>query len=214
MLAQVLAHPRLTQAKAIALEVDTKAITEIVTEFGHFRTRFDWWDKQAPPDPERSRPPEESAATPARSACADTRVDLMRQYEAYARVVAGLADPSSLPWSYRCLEPGAMDAYRRTYLPNEILHWGGELRDMFPETCLTLDRAGIPLDRFVDYWFREPHQAEGRYDFFLMKLERFLAFVDEVAPGLAERARGEAATLRAAYDAACDLASPCPPLAQ
>jgi uncharacterized protein (UPF0276 family) len=41
LLAQVLAHPRLTAVKGVALEVDTKPVDTIVTEFRRFCDRFE-----------------------------------------------------------------------------------------------------------------------------------------------------------------------------
>ena len=40
LLTQVLAHPRLTSLKGVALEVDTKPTAEIVTEFRRFVDQF------------------------------------------------------------------------------------------------------------------------------------------------------------------------------
>ena len=132
------------------------------------------------------------------------RHDLRRQYQTYARVVAGLDDAASVQLPCRWLEPGALEAYRQRYLRHEILHWGGELRDMFPETCKDLDLAGIPLDLFVEYWFREPRRIEDPYDFFLLKLDRFVEFVGERLPHALGSAAREASGLRQAYQSACD----------
>jgi len=76
---------------------------------------------------------------------------------------------------------------------------------MFPETCSRLDERGVPLSRFVSIWFRRPRTVVGPYDFFLVKIERFVEFVREEAPesvGIAER---EADELRRAYDLANEL---------
>lgn len=132
------------------------------------------------------------------------RRDLRRQYEAYARAVAGLDGPASVQLPCRWLESGALEAYRHQYLRHEILHWGGELRDMFPETCKDLDRVGIPLALFVEYWFREPRRIEDSYDFFLLKLGRFVEFVGERLPHALGLATREATDLRNAYQAACE----------
>ena len=133
------------------------------------------------------------------------RRDLRRQYEAYARVVAGLDDAASVQLPCRWLEPGALEAYRERYLRHEILHWGGELRDMFPVTCEDLDRAGIPLGLFVEYWFREPRRIEDPYDFFLLKLDRFVEFVGERLPHALGSAAREATDLRQGYQSACEM---------
>ena len=46
MLAQVLSHPQLINLKGMALEVDTKSIAEIATEFERFQSRFGEWFNQ------------------------------------------------------------------------------------------------------------------------------------------------------------------------
>ena len=208
MLEQILSHPRLTQAKGIALEVDNKAIPQIVQEFEQFADRFRWWARSAPAQSQSGVSSQGSAQEPRSTEGVMTRDrhDLRRQYQAYARVVAGLADPASVQLPCRWLEPGALETYRQRYLRHEILHWGGELRDMFPGTCKDLDRAGIPLDLFVDYWFREPRRIEDPYDFFLLKLDRFVEFVGERLPHALGLATREATDLRQAYQAACELA--------
>jgi hypothetical protein len=96
-------------------------------------------------------------------------------------------------------DASALPLYVEHYLPHEILEWGGVVRDMFPETCRSLDRAGIPLDAFVRFWFREPRETDQAYDFFLLKIARFVEFVREVLPDAAETAEREAAALRDAY---------------
>jgi hypothetical protein len=75
---------------------------------------------------------------------------------------------------------------------------------MFPETCKDLDRAGVPLGLFVEYWFREPRRIEDPYDFFLLKLDRFVEFVREYLPAVVNLCTREAADLRLGYQAACD----------
>ena len=92
--------------------------------------------------------------------------------------------------------------YRQAYLPHEILAWGVDVREMFPETWHHLDRADIPLDAVVAYWFREPRTLTSPYDFFLLKLERFSDFVEEILPEAAVIARQEAEELRAGYQSA------------
>jgi hypothetical protein len=57
----------------------------------------------------------------------------------------------------------------------------------------------VSLDRFVAFWFREPRPLSDTYDFFLMKVERFVEFVHEVAPELRSIAEREAEELRRAY---------------
>ena len=91
--------------------------------------------------------------------------------------------------------------YRQVYLPYEILHWGGELRDMFPRTCEVL-QSHVDMKDFVAFWFRRPRPAQIPYDFFLLKVEYFVDFVAAVMPDALAVASEEAEELRAAYDAA------------
>ncbi|HET8580622.1 MAG TPA: DUF692 family protein, partial [Nitrospiraceae bacterium] len=211
MLTQVLSHPRLTHLKGMALEVDTKAVSQIVLEFDRFCERFSRWSGRWNDRREPACSPEEFCAGLAEQP-ASTRAndqaranDLLRQYDLYARVVTGAIDSSAAGLPSPGLEPEALSVYRRSYLPREILEWGGDLRDMFPQTCRLLDRQEIALASFLDYWFREPRTLEGPYDFFLLKLDCFCEFVREVLPSAGETAVREAAELRAASQAANEL---------
>ncbi|HKW86707.1 MAG TPA: hypothetical protein VJM82_06535, partial [Nitrospiraceae bacterium] len=131
--------------------------------------------------------------------------ELLRQYDLYARVMTGVLDPSAAGLPSPGLEPEALSMYRRSYLPREILEWGGDLRNMFPQTCCLLDRQEIALASFLEYWFREPRLVEGPYDFFLLKLDCFCDFIDEVMPCAAETVMREVTELRAAFQAANEL---------
>ncbi|HZL95597.1 MAG TPA: hypothetical protein VFB99_18210, partial [Vicinamibacterales bacterium] len=95
----------------------------------------------------------------------------------------------------------------------EILHWGGKIADMFPETCERLAEQGVSLHEFVPWWFHKSRPADRPYDFFLLKIDRLVEFVAERAPMLLDHARGEAEKLRAAYQEACAgdrvLVEPC-----
>lgn len=101
-------------------------------------------------------------------------------------------------------DASALPLYVEHYLPHEILEWGGVVRDMFPEACRMLDRAGIPLHAFVRFWFREPRDAGQGYDFFLLKIARFVEFVGEALPDALGTAARESDSLRAGYEAACE----------
>ena len=70
---------------------------------------------------------------------------------------------------------------------------------MFPESCRRLIERGVLLSRFVSFWFREPRKLSGFYDFFLLKIERFVEFVCEEAPELDGIVEREANELRQAY---------------
>jgi uncharacterized protein (UPF0276 family) len=206
MLEQILAHPQLTEARGIALEVDNKAIPLIVDEYERFASRFRRWAAEAEVRATSMTSPGETARRPraAPITLSKDRQELCRQYEAYAKVAAGLVDPASVSLPIGWVEPGALEAYRHGYLRDEILHWGGELRDMFPETCKTLDASGIALDEFVTHWFREPRRNAALYDFFLLKVDRFVEFVADRLPEVSGTASREADELRRAYQAACE----------
>jgi hypothetical protein len=51
----------------------------------------------------------------------------------------------------------------------------------------------------VAFWFREPRPLSGTYDFFLLKVDRFVEFIHEMAPELQDMAEREAEELRRAY---------------
>lgn len=196
MLAQTLARPQLRRLKGVALEVDTKPIPQTVREFRRLLAEFGWWAERPEPAPAAEGQAGDAAAAgwPQAEDC-----DLAAEYLAYARTMTGAVGVGPSPSAG---DPDEIDTYRRLYLPHEILVWGGDLREMFPETCRRLDGAGIPLDRFVDYWCREPRPVTEPYDFFLLKVGRFADFVAEVLPGGAATVRREAEDLRAAYRAA------------
>lgn len=206
MLGQVLAHPRLTNLRGIALEVDTKPIPHIVREFARLRDQFGQaWRRleRAPGESSQSAtgPP---AGAPLREVNEDVKHALSRDYARYAKMVTGQLDPHASDllhpaWSYEDLHQ-----YQAVYLPYEILHWGGELLDMFPESCRLIEEQGIGLADFVSYWFREPQSITAPYDFFLLKIERFVRFMAERAPTIRPTAEREAHELRRGYQTACE----------
>ena len=94
--------------------------------------------------------------------------------------------------------------YASQYLPQEILSWGGDLSAMFPLTCEALKRQGLGLERFLEFWFTKPClERQGAYDFFLMKIQRFVEFVHAVLPAEAFVAEQEAEVLREGYRLSC-----------
>jgi uncharacterized protein (UPF0276 family) len=202
MLHQVLSHSGLRNLKGIALEVDTKAIPQIVAEFRRFRERFGQAFTASLSDGERQDRPDTPAGLTSERR---ERSVLARQYRLYVQSVSAV---NRIEWPSLALEPEGLAIYRGAYLPHEILHWGGELAEMFPLSCSRLAEAGLSLDAFVAYWFREPRPVDGPYDFFLLKVERFKDFVREVLPSDAAVAEREAAELKVAYLAACDAAAP------
>ncbi|ODT45158.1 MAG: hypothetical protein ABS70_03820 [Nitrospira sp. SCN 59-13] len=207
MLEQVLSHPGLTSLKGVALEVDTKPIAMIVEEFTQFRRRFGTMVQAVVPRGTRasSRPQRLSNADSAEGlqlTSAEEAV-LKQQYRNYVQLVTTHDDPSFI--RNLSLLGGALEdlnRYRDTYLPHELLHWGGELRDMFPEACRALTEADVSLARFVPFWFSRPRPEQDDYDFFLLKIDRFVEFTTQSCPAAAMIVVREADELRAAYGAA------------
>jgi uncharacterized protein (UPF0276 family) len=208
LLAQVLSHPRLTALKGVALEVDTKPIAEIVTELGRFVDRFQskvhCQKTIAHVDTlSRNRRSRSTCSGSGEGVTSDEQAVLGRQYQAYVDLLTTpggnlmAADLSLLGGS---LED--FDRYRQAYLPHELLHWGGELTDMFPRTSGLLAAAHVSIERFSAFWFEKPRPEQGDYDFFLLKIERFVEFVAVGCPSALQTVMEEAEELRAAYHAA------------
>jgi len=208
LLAQVLSHPRLTSLKGVALEVDTKSIPLIVEEFRRFRERFGR-------TVERKVQRGDHAPSLAPRAAVDRSREVMRRltpvehtalqqhYRHYVQMVTSRETPR-VTESVHLLGGSQEDLnrYRDRYLPHELLHWGGDLQDMFPETCRGLKEAHIPLDQFVPFWFSRPRPEQDDYDFFLLKIDRFVEFVRDTCLTAAATVLREAEELRAGYRAA------------
>lgn len=198
MLDQILCHPQLTSLKGLALEVDTKQVELVVDEFARFSGRYEALfsrlgnTEQAVLDSEVRSVSEEPKSTVATQT-------LGVAYDRYARVLAGQTEPVGTEWSQDQTSNQDLDFYRSVYLPYEILHWGGKMEDMFVESCRRLSARDVSLDGFVVFWFRESRPLSGTYDFFLLKVERFVEFVHQVAPELQGIAESEAEELRCAY---------------
>lgn len=204
LLDQVLAHPRLTSLKGVALEVDTKPIPMIVEEFRQCRARFETRVRElqqsctAAPSPATGRLSDRGQVL-----TSDERDALQRQYGTYVQFVT-TQDPGSMPADPSLLggSPENLHRYRDSYLPHELLHWGGDLQDMFPKTCRALSEAHLPLERFVTFWFSRPRHDQDDYDFFLLKIDRFVEFVGQACLSASAVVDSEAEELRAAYRAA------------
>lgn len=204
MLDQVLGHPRLATLKGVALEVDTKPIGQIVTEFEQFVRRFgDVWATRwgaGATDESTASPQRPTPSDHAGHLLPDEKERLAQAYDRYAQVVIGQrrldheAAGGLAEW-----EATLLPLYTHIYLPHEILCWGGDIREMFPETCRALDRAEMALDAFVTHWFREPRPEAVVYDFFLLKIARFLKFISERLPSALPVADHEAEQLRIGY---------------
>ena len=191
LLDRVLSHPGLTSLKGVALEVDTKAVPLIVEEFGDLRERSATMDLRT----DSASKPRPSHSQPLPSSGTGVLAEL---YGTYARVVSGqqTVEKSSLEPLSQNLNREGLHQYVRDYLPNELLHWGGDLEDLFPQLSRTLKERGIRQQEFVRFWFRQPYPAQDAYDFFDIKLDRWMEFVREVAPDLAEETQREVTVLQ------------------
>ncbi len=197
MLDQILSHRQLTHLKGLALEVDTKTIQLIVEEFHRFTRRYGHVFAAA--DDQAGELSPRHVGDHRKPVSAATKEAVEAAYGRYAGVVSGRAEPAGPEWSSRVACHEHLDTYRQDYLPYEILQWGGEIGTMFPATCRGLADRAVSLSRFLSFWFREPRPLAASYDFFLLKIERFLEFVHEEAPDCDASAGREAHDLREAY---------------
>jgi len=211
MLEQVLAHSSLVSLRAVALEVDTKPIEMIVEEYAEAVRRFSLLVQQTMA---RGRaleqltglaPPPASVQEPM---CQSDRQQLRDDYARYAQIISGQAPITGSEWQEVAAEVSGLTRYRTSYVPHEILHWGGDLAEMFPQTCRALAERGICLTEFVAFWFRSPRPLTHSYDFFLLKIERFLEFVTERAPEVRVCVQQECDMLRLAYAQANEVGEP------
>ncbi len=211
MLEQVLAHSNLVSLRAVALEVDTKPIEMIVGEYAEAVRRFSSVVQRTMA---RGTPEEQAmdlAPHPASTQMPVSRSDrqqLRDEYTRYAKIISGQVPVAGLEWQEAAAEATGMTRYRTCYLPYEILHWGGDLAEMFPQTCRGLADRGACLTEFVAFWFRSPRPLTHSYDFFLLKIERFLEFVTERALDLQGCAQQECDILRQAYAQANEVVEP------
>jgi uncharacterized protein (UPF0276 family) len=208
LLDRVLRNPRLTSLRGLALEVDTKPVELIVEEFESFLRRYRnaVAEGKAVSSEDRFSSHHETTAAP--SVAAAIRDEVQEGYDRYARIVSGQMDPAGDEWTGPCASYDELDRYRAVYLPHEILRWGGDLEAMFPEVCGRLAGRAVDLRQFVPFWFRRPRSSSGSYDFFLMKIERFLEFIHEIARDLDDVAASEAEELRRAYAVANEPVAP------
>ena len=202
MLEQVLVHPRLVNLRGVALEVDTKPIEHIVEEFREATLQFDALV--------RRRLHQDSTAgisvLKRAESCLEKKfgsgVDrrrLQADYARYARIATGQQSPTGPEWQAVADAPAGLNRYIHEYLPHEILHWGGDIAEMFTETWRGMHEEGNSLEDFVLWWFQQPRSVDRPYDFFLLKIDRMLEFVVEREPGLLTVAEREASMLRTAY---------------
>jgi len=207
MLDQILRCGRLEHLRGMALEVDTKTSDLIADELAWFLERYRKVFHQAIPRglvagaPSPSPVPAQFITEPDSVSKSEA---LAEAYDQYAQVVSSRAEPVGPNWMAPTACADELDWYRAKYLPYEILHWGGDIEAMFPETCQELAGKQIALDGFVSYWFRLPHPVTRSYDFFDVKIDRFVEFVSEQASDLKALVQREATELRLAYQAASE----------
>ena len=127
------------------------------------------------------------------------RQQLRDHYVRYAQIISGQASVTGPEWQEAAAEASGLARYHTSYIPHEILHWGGDLAEMFPQTCRVLAERGVCLTEFVAFWFRSPRPLTHSYDFFLLKIERFFEFVTERAPEIRVWVQQECDQLRLAY---------------
>ena len=201
ILERVLKHPRLRNVRGVALEVDTKPVELIVEEFAQAFARVG--STVAHLLTNETRPGHDPR--PIRAADdreENTDIDLRSleaDYVRYAQIASGQRAPAGPLWEVVAEDPSGLQRYIQVYLPHEILCWGGDLREMFPDTYKGLMEEGLSLEAFVPWWFCVARRIDRPYDFFLLKIDRFLEFVAERAPSLLSRARHEAEALREGY---------------
>ncbi len=210
MLERVIAHPNLQHLKGVAIEVDTKTQGDILEEYAVFYERFHRKIEQVGHDAEVQGSPDVMAdLRKGPQDCSqhnwkEKEHELLEQYQDYVQAAMGNSKASSGRVVSYDVDPDLLALYSEAYLPHEILEWGGCLRDMFPETCRLMEAEGIPLIEFLEFWFRAPRPVSAPYDFFLLKLERFLEFVQDTLPHGVELAGREAEVMRTAYWAASE----------
>jgi hypothetical protein len=211
MLEQVLDHSNLVSLRAVALEVDTKPIEMIVEEYTEAVRRFSLLVQRTMA---RGIAVEQLMGLTPRPAsvqepvCQSDRQQLREDYARYAQIISGQTPMTGPEWQETAAEATGLTRYRTAYVPHEILHWGGDLAEMFPQTCRTLAERGLCLTEFVAFWFRSPRPLTHSYDFFLLKIERFLEFVMERAPDVRVCVQQECDSLRLAYAQANEVGEP------
>ena len=137
MLDRVLTRPELVNLKGVALEVDTKPIELIVEEFATFYKRFQWWVNDHSSRRMKSvQPYLEKSITGEAMTLEDVDVvhALVDEYKQFVDAVTGceISRHQSLEKNGEGSEH-QLEKYVHEYLPYEVMVWGGDLRDMFPQ---------------------------------------------------------------------------------
>ena len=211
LLEQVLTHPRLVNLRGVALEVDTKPVDAIVSEFHQANLRFGQMTAQriaaasatAGSDSLRYVP-----STGGGHASREDKEQVHDDYVRYAKIVTGQQISTGPQWQGVLDDPAGLNRYVHEYLPYEILHWGGEISEMFPETCRAMLQAGVSLNEIVSWWFQTARPVEQPYDFFLLKIDRVVDFIAGRVPMILPLAAREAELLRRAYEEVNEAVQP------
>jgi hypothetical protein len=113
----------------------------------------------------------------------NNRDSLQKQYLDYFELITGRCkiEKSPLFSMVRLENRNALSVYQSDYLKPQILNWSGVIEEIFSETCRMLKEEKINLEKFVPFFHSTPVPMNKRYDFFLIKLDRFKDFVLEVA---------------------------------
>jgi len=209
MLEKVLSHPELVNVKGVAMEVDTKGIELIVKEFAQLRQQFDGWEQQERGkqqfmiEPTSQVSPFAHHKSPA--ACRNDS-HLAHQYQDYVRWVTCRENNNVVDLSLNSkYDVSELSSYRHYYLPHEISEWGGQLKDMFPNTFRVLEKSDFRGEGFMEYWYLHPQHVCEPYDFFLLKIHYFVEYIQLMYPLGAYQVSQEATDLRNSYALACQL---------
>jgi len=108
---------------------------------------------------------------------------LSREYETYCELLTGrISSPiEPVPMKFRSGSPSDLEHFHSDYLRNQILHWGGIIPELFPETCLRLTNMSVGLNEFVRYFYETPGTPCRPYDYFVWKIERFRDFIRDLS---------------------------------
>ena len=206
LLTRVLQEPRLTHLKGIALEVDNKAIPLICEEFErvsqmlHTAGLKRCWGY-------RKSAEKADGQTFEIELCPEYQENqwiLCNQYGDYVELVTGKKEEGCLPGKIEAFDTGPeLSCYVNEYLPHEILCWGGDIQDLFPETYKILNDQGIPISQFVQFWFAQARPSHAVYDFFLLKIRMFVEFAHAISLKVGKTAESEAKVLSDGYMHAC-----------
>ena len=188
--------------------LDTKAVPVIVEEFGQLKSeqacqRAFSHSAGEGVTPSRFDRAGYQSALPLAGLPAPTKDNqgLAELYGVYARVVSGqeVLESSGIASLAEGVDLEGLHLYATRYLPHELVCWGGDLAELFPAIWKSLEKRGVITTDFMRFWFRQSRPVADPYDFFYLKLERWVEFVGEAAPDLLEQAQREAGILRALH---------------